>query len=67
MKLTDKQLDVFNYIKESIRERGIPPTIREVAVEMSINPNAASDRLKAVERKGYIEIYPGVSRGIRVK
>lgn len=55
-KLSVRQQMVLDYIEASIRERGYPPTIREIASHMNIrSTNGVADHLKALERKGYIE------------
>ena len=65
--LTDRQLQVLAYIAERIRERGYPPTIREIGNELGIrSTNGVNDHLKALERKGYINRSGSKSRAIMV-
>ncbi len=63
-KLTEKQETVFSFIRQSIRESGFPPTVREVAETFGITAKAAYDHLKALEKKGYIQTSQGKSRSI---
>lgn len=67
IKLTARQQQVLNLIRNRIEETGFPPTRAEIAKELGFkSPNAAEEHLKALARKGAIEIMPGASRGIRV-
>jgi len=66
-KLTNRQNDVFNCIKEHIEETGYPPTRADIARKLGFkSTNAAEEHLKALAKKGAIEIIPGTSRGIRI-
>ena len=66
-KLTARQSQILDVIKESIQETGFPPTRAEIAESFGFkSPNAAEDHLRALERKGYITILPGSSRGIQI-
>ena len=65
--LTARQQNVFDLIKNRIEDVGIPPTRAEIAKELGFrSANAAEEHLKALARKGAIEIVPGASRGIRL-
>ena len=65
--LTRRQAEIFQLIKDKIAETGMPPTRAEIARELGFrSPNAAEEHLKALAKKGVIEIMPGTSRGIRV-
>ena len=65
--LTQRQEEVFNLIKASLLETGMPPTRAEIAKQLGFrSANAAEEHLKALARKGVIEILPGTSRGIRI-
>lgn len=67
IKLTERQQCVLNYVRNAIEETGFPPTRAEIAKELGFrSPNAAEEHLKALARKGAIEMIPGTSRGIRV-
>lgn len=66
--LTARQRQILFLIQKIIRETGMPPTRAEIAKTLQFKSvNAAEDHLRALERKGAIEIVPGASRGIRLK
>ncbi len=66
-KLTKRQQEILNLIQSHIRATGSPPTRAEIAKTMGFrSPNAAEDHLRALARKGAIELVPGTSRGIRM-
>ena len=68
VKLTQRQRQVLELISNYIQTNGAPPTRAEIAKELGFRSvNAAEDHLKALARKGAIEILPGLSRGIRVR
>jgi len=65
--LTTRQQQIFDLIKEKISETGMPPTRAEIATFFGFkSANAAEEHLKALAKKGYIEMLPGTSRGIRL-
>ena len=65
--LTSRPQQILNYIKDHLSLTGFPPTRSDIANEMGFkSPNAAEDHLRALARKGAIEIVPGTSRGIRL-
>lgn len=64
MELTERQREVFNFIQAFIKERGYPPSIREIGEYFHIYPRAVFDHLKALERKGYLKREGSMSRGI---
>ncbi|HEY1043754.1 MAG TPA: transcriptional repressor LexA [Telluria sp.] len=67
LKLTARQEQILNLIKEAIENTGFPPTRAEIAQELGFkSANAAEEHLQALARKGAIEISPGTSRGIRL-
>ncbi|MDU6452504.1 MAG: transcriptional repressor LexA [Enterobacter hormaechei] len=64
--LTTRQQEVFDLIRDHIGQTGMPPTRAEIAQRLGFrSPNAAEEHLKALARKGVIEIVSGASRGIR--
>lgn len=66
-KLTKRQTEVLELIQSHLDEHGSPPTRAEIADVMGFrSPNAAEDHLRALARKGVIELIPGTSRGIRL-
>jgi len=67
IKLTNRQEQVLSVIRRSLDETGYPPTRAEIARELSFkSANAAEEHLKALAKKGAIEMIPGASRGIRL-
>jgi repressor LexA len=65
--LTERQGEILDFIRESIREKGLPPTRAEIAIRFGFkSPNAAEDHLRALKRKGFITLVPAISRGIRI-
>lgn len=66
-KLTPRQSEVLELIRGFIADTGFPPTQTEIANQLGFRSvNAAKDHLRALERKGVIELIPGSSRGIRL-
>lgn len=67
IKLTARQEQILNLIRDAIDNTGFPPTRAEIASELGFkSANAAEEHLQALARKGAIEISPGTSRGIRL-
>jgi len=67
IKLTARQEEILHLIRDAIENTGFPPTRAEIAAELGFkSANAAEEHLKALARKGAIEISPGTSRGIRL-
>ena len=67
LKLTPRQAEILDFIKRCLEDNGFPPTRAEIAQELGFkSPNAAEEHLKALARKGAIEMTPGASRGIRI-
>lgn len=67
MKLTARQQQILSLIRSHIQDTGFPPTRADIANEFGFkSANAAEEHLKALARKGAIEIIPGASRGIRL-
>jgi repressor LexA len=66
--LTPRQAQILQLIREHLSSRGYPPTRAEICRIMGFrSPNAAEEHLKALARKGAIEMAPGASRGLRLK
>jgi len=66
--LTARQAEVLQLIADFLQTTGFPPTRAEIAAQLGFrSANAAEDHLRALERKGYIEMLPGASRGIRLR
>ena len=65
--LTPRQQKVYDFVRSHLESTGMPPTRAEIAKELGFrSPNAAEEHLKALARKGVIEILSGTSRGIRL-
>src|SRR5262245_59647391 len=66
--LTPRQAQILQLIREHVSSLGYPPTRAEICRIMGFrSPNAAEEHLKALARKGAIEMAPGASRGLRLK
>lgn len=66
--LTARQQEILTLVKQHINDTGFPPTRAEIATRLGFrSPNAAEEHLKALARKGVIELTSGASRGIRLK
>ncbi len=65
--LTRRQNEILELIREHLRETGFPPTRAEICARFGFSsPNAAEEHLRALARKGAIEMLPGASRGLRI-
>ncbi len=65
--LTPRQMEILALIRDTLEESGMPPTRAEIADAFGFSsPNAAEQHLRALARKGAIEMIPGASRGIRL-
>ena len=63
--LTARQLEILNLIKSYLKTQGFPPTRADIAKTFGFkSPNAAEQHLRAIEKKGFISILSGASRGI---
>jgi repressor LexA len=66
-KLTQRQQQVLDFVRQHIEDTGYPPTRADIAQELGFkSANAAEEHLKALARKGAIEMIAGASRGIRL-
>lgn len=66
-KLTARQQQILDLIRDNLEETGYPPTRAEIAQKLGFkSANAAEDHLKALARKGVIAMIAGASRGIRI-
>ncbi len=64
--LTEKQQTILDFIRDHIESVGYPPTVRQIATYYSISAKAAHDHVRAIARKGYINLSPGFARGIEL-
>ena len=66
--LTPRQKQILEMIQEFIADTGMPPTRAEIARQLGFkSANAAEEHLRALQRKGVLELLPGASRGIQLK
>ena len=66
--LTPRQRQILKLIQQCIADNGMPPTRAEIAQEFGFkSANAAEEHLRALQRKGVIDLIPGASRGIQLK
>jgi len=66
--LTPRQKQILEMIQDFISETGMPPTRAEIARQLGFkSANAAEEHLRALQRKGALELLPGASRGIQLK
>ena len=66
-KLTTRQSQILDLIRDHIERSGFPPTRADIARELGFrSANAAEEHLRALARKGAIEMIPGASRGIKL-
>jgi repressor LexA len=63
--LTKRQQEILDLIKSNLENNGLPPTRADIARTLGFkSPNAAEQHLRAIEKKGFISILAGASRGI---
>ena len=66
--LTLSQRKILNYILAMVEKEGMPPTHDEIAAEFGYRSSfSVRQHLRLIKNKGYIDLYPGKSRGIRVR
>lgn len=65
--LTPRQAEILDFIRRCVEVHGVPPTRAEIGTAFGFrSPNAAEQHLRALARKGAVEMVPGASRGIRL-
>jgi repressor LexA len=66
--LTARQAEILQFIQGFIEDNGFPPTRAEIARALGFrSANAAEEHLRALQRKGVLELQPGASRGIQLQ
>jgi repressor LexA len=66
--LTPRQRQILDFIRDQLETSGMPPTRAEIATALGFkSANAAEEHLRALKRKGVIDLVPGASRGIQLK
>jgi repressor LexA len=67
-RLSKRQQEVLAFIRSALAERGMPPTRQEIAQGLWLaSPNTVEFHLRALARKGYLELLPGLNRNIRLR
>lgn len=67
LELTPRQQQILQWLRDTLARSGLPPTRAEMCRALGFkSPNAAEEHLRALARKGAIELLPGASRGIRL-
>ena len=65
--LTERQKSVFSFLKDFLKKKGYPPTVREIAGHFKMaGPKGAKKHLDRLAAKGYIKKLPGCSRAIEI-
>src|SRR6187200_1375825 len=63
--LTQRQQEIYDFLKEKILKRGYGPTVREIGAQFGIaSPNGVMCHLRALERKGLLDREPNLSRAM---
>lgn len=66
-RLTRRQAEILGLIREALAGTGAPPTRSELAAALGVrSANAVEEHLRALQRKGAIELTRGTARGIRL-
>lgn len=66
-RLTNRQSEVLEVIRAHVKRRGVPPSRTELAKELDMaSPSAVDGHLSALARKGWVELFPSVERGIKL-
>ena len=67
-KLTDRQKDVFNVIKDYINDNGFSPSYRELAKLSGLKSSSTVlGHLRQLKKKGYINFIPRSPRTLTIK
>jgi repressor LexA len=66
-KITKVQAEYLCFIKDFKKKNGFPPTRAEIAITFSVHKHAADCIIRALEKKGYIDVIPKISRGIVIR
>lgn len=65
--LSPRQQQILRLIGQFITRRGLPPTRADLARALRLrNRQGIDQHLRAIERKGYLQLEPGIARGIRL-
>jgi len=65
--LTDKQVQILNFLADTLRKRGYPPSVREIGAAVGLRSSSTVHaHLDRLERLGYIKRDPMRSRAIEI-
>jgi repressor LexA len=65
--MTDRQAEIYQYLRDFVSERGFPPTLREICKHFGwTSTNAAAEHLRAIEKQQLIRIHERQARGIQI-
>ena len=65
--LTTRQREILDYLKQMLREKAYPPTVREIGLAIGLSSSSTvQNHLNTLERKGYIHRDPAKSRAIEL-
>ena len=64
--LTDRQREVLDHIRHHIRRYGVPPSHTDLSRSLTVSGSTVAFHLHALQRKGWIQINPGMDRGIQL-
>ncbi len=66
--LTPRQLKIMNYIRETVEQRGYPPTVREIGQAVGlVSPSSVAYQMGVLEKKGYLRKDPNRPRAVDVR
>ena len=65
-KITDKQKEILEYIKEMILKKGYPPAVREICEAVHLKSSSVHSHLESLEKNGYIRRDPTKPRTIEI-
>ncbi len=65
--LTKRQAEILTFIRDSLKENGVPPTHTEIATQFCLKGTyGVRQHLRLMEKKGYLRLSQGKARGIRL-
>ena len=65
--LTRRQAEILSFIRECLKENGLPPTQNEIAEQFGLKGTyGVRQHLRLMEKKGYLRLSQGKARGIKL-
>ena len=65
--LNTRQAEILDYIKSVVREKGYPPSVREICEAVNLSsPSTVHSHLNSLEKKGYIRRDPLKPRALEI-